>query len=476
MSTSPPRDAAEQPVVVLSSSLLTDRMLAHSGFLDELGKGRPVVVWPRSFDTERGQRVWRDVASRAEPFPTAEPFRQRVNYLRYINDGAWDARLRSPSRASMETHVRAQSDPPHIKRIRRVGGWLGRHGASEHVEALVAATLRRTARSGDAHDRLERLAPALLVVMNPFWFSHEPPVAATAMAMGIKTVAFVPSWDNVSTKTRMTLPYDAYLVWSDVIRDELMAAYPRAKHRPVHVVGAPQFDVFFDPRFDEPRASFCARHELDPSRPIVLYAIGSPNFLKEHHGALAFAQRVKQGDLGDVQLLIRPHPIHDSNQLDAVVGDLGPNVRLQRVPDPARPVADRSQTTDDIIDWVSTFRHSDVVINLASTVTVDAALFDHPVVNLEFDPEPGAPNARLVHDVNHVWTHFKPIAESGGVWPARDMAEVVAATRAYLNDPSLHRAARAALVTRVIGDADGRSGVRLARAVEREASSMAVVQ
>ena len=469
------RDAEEGPVVVLSSSLLTDRMLAHSGFLDELGKARPVVVWPRSFDTERGQRVWRDVTAEVESFPTAEPFRQRVNYLRYVNDGAWDARLRSPSRASMDTHVRGRSEPPRMRWLRRVGGWLGRHGASERVEAIVAGTLQRTARSGDARERLERLAPSLLVVMNPFWFSHEPPVAATAIAMGIKTVAFVPSWDNVSTKTRMTLPYDAYLVWSDVIRDELTAAYPRAKHRPVHVVGAPQFDAFFDPRFREPRESFCARHHLDPNRPVVLYAIGSPNFLKEHHGALAFAKQVQRGDLGDAQVLIRPHPIHDSNQLDALVGELGPNVRLQRVPDPARPVADRSQTTEDIVDWVSTFRHCDVAINLASTVTIDAALFDHPVVNLEFDPEPGAPNARLVHDVNHVWTHFKPIAESGGVWPARDMAEVVEATRAYLSDPSLHRAARAALVSRVIGEADGASGVRLAQAVAHEASSTAVV-
>jgi len=42
---------------------------------------------------------------------------------------------------------------------------------------------------------------------------------------------------------------------------------------------------------------------------------------------------------------------------------------------------------------VNTFRHADVVVNFSSTVAIDAAIFDKPVVNLDFDPEtrPAAP-------------------------------------------------------------------------------------
>ena len=76
------------------------------------------------------------------------------------------------------------------------------------------------------------------------------------------------------------------------------------------------------------------------------------------------------------------------------------------------------QGEEGIVEWVHTLRYADVVINLASMISVDAAVCDKPVVNLDFDPQPGAPNQQLVKDINHKWNHFKPVAESGGVWMA----------------------------------------------------------
>ncbi len=88
---------------------------------------------------------------------------------------------------------------------------------------------------------------------------------------------------------------------------------------------------------------------------------------------------------------------------------------------------------------MNTFRHADVLVNLSSTVVIDAAIFDRPVVNLNYDPEPGRPNQALVKDANHCWTHFKPIAESGGVWLVNEPDEMVEAVKGYLQHPELHR-------------------------------------
>jgi CDP-glycerol glycerophosphotransferase (TagB/SpsB family) len=126
------------------------------------------------------------------------------------------------------------------------------------------------------------------------------------------------------------------------------------------------------------------------------------------------------------------------------------------------------QSTQDrkqIIDWVNTFRHADVVVNLSSTVTVDAAIFDRPVVNLDYDPEPGQPNQLLVKDINHLWTHFKPIAESGGVWLVNNIDEMVEAVRTYLKHPELHREKRRWIAEYVCGYVDGHCGERMAHAI-----------
>jgi CDP-glycerol glycerophosphotransferase (TagB/SpsB family) len=196
-----------------------------------------------------------------------------------------------------------------------------------------------------------------------------------------------------------------------------------------------------------------------------VYAVGSPNFLHEHHGALEMAKRICQGELGDVQMLVRPHPIHDNSEMIELFRPYAPRVVLQQTAEAGTELTARSQDESHIVEWVNTFRHADVVVNLSSTVTVDAAIFDRPVVNLDFDPEPGQPNQALVKDVNHLWTHFKPIAESGGVWLVNDWEELTMAVKTYLRQPELHREKRRWIAEYVCGYTDGKCGERMAQAV-----------
>jgi hypothetical protein len=276
----------------------------------------------------------------------------------------------------------------------------------------------------------------------------------------------IPSWDNITTKPRMVINYDGYLVWSEQGKRELLEYYPESRNRPIRVVGAPQFDVFFQERFFEPREAFCARHGLRPDRPIILYAIGSPHFIRgEHFGALFLAERVCAGDLGDVQMLVRPHPTKDNAELVRQFEPFKARVVVQTVARAGTHIKERSQTDQQVLDWVSTFRHAAVVVNLSSTVSIDAAICDKPVVNLDYDPEPGQPNQALIKDVNHLWSHFKPVAESGGLRLAGDGEEMVAAVRAYLADPGLDREKRRWMAEYVCGHVDGKCGERVANAI-----------
>jgi CDP-glycerol glycerophosphotransferase (TagB/SpsB family) len=307
------------------------------------------------------------------------------------------------------------------------------------------------------------------VTTSPFRFD-EPAIMAAAKRQGIPTISFITSWDNLSTKNRMQFRSDAFLVWSQKMKDELLEYYPYARDVPIYIVGVPQFDVFYQPRFHVSRAEYCKRQGLDPARKIVLYALGSPNMIREHHGAIDMAGRVARGELGDVQLLVRPHPNFDKSDDIEALRHMSERVRVQTTAEPNLATLARTQDPEMIRDWVNTFRHADVVVNLSSTVAVDAALFDKPVVNLDYDPEPGQPNGRLVKDINHCWTHFEPIASSGGVWLTSTPDETLAATKAYLADPSLHRERRRWVAEFVCGFVDGSNGRRMADAITEFAS------
>jgi CDP-glycerol glycerophosphotransferase (TagB/SpsB family) len=263
----------------------------------------------------------------------------------------------------------------------------------------------------------------------------------------------------------MVFKYDGYVVWSEQAKKELHHFYPHSRKVPVYVIGAPQFDVFFNSRYFVSRRSFCEKHGLSADKPVIVYALGSPNFLKEHHGAVEMAERLMRGELRDAQMIVRPHPIHDNAELVHLFSKYGPRVVVQQTGVVGADVTGRFQDDEQMVDWINTFRHADVVVNLSSTVTIDAAIFDTPVVNLDFDPEPGQPNQGLIKDINHLWTHFKPVAESGGVWLVNNVDETVEAILTYLDRPELHREARSSMAEYVCGPVDGFSGARMADSI-----------
>lgn len=436
-----------------------------------------VRVWtsanPECYEPEIGAHAV------VERMPTLRPFREfPYAYLRRLNDFAWDRRLLPPSRVSMMKHVRRKALSPLMRSLAVPAAAIAAAGLEESFESWLEGFLLAYERSPEATRLLKKYSPTVVVTTGPHRF-EEPAIVASAKRLGIPTLAFITSWDNITTKNRIPFRHDGYLVWSEQMKDELLRFYPYISDRTVSVVGAPQFDVFFQERFQESRAEFCNRYGLRADLPIVLYALGSPNFLKEHHGALALGKRVEAGELGDVQLLIRPHPLFDSGEEAKVFASFGVRVRVQTTGDQNLPTARRAQRTEDIADWVNTFRHADAVVNLSSTATVDAAICGKPVVNLDFDPEPGRPNAELVHDVNHVWTHFKPIAESGGVRLVRSVDEMVMAIRDYLENPQADAEKRSWIVNYVCGRVDGKAGARFGRAIldfANQCSTLGVLQ
>jgi hypothetical protein len=177
------------------------------------------------------------------------------------------------------------------------------------------------------------------------------------------------------------------------------------------------------------------------------------------------AERILRGDLGDVQMIVRPHPIHDNEEMVDMFRPFAPRVVVQRTAKVGTSLTARSQDEGQVTEWVNTFRHADVVVNLSSTVTVDAAIFDRPIINLDYDPAPSQKDQELIKEINHQWTHFKPVAESGGVWLVNNDDELTQAVRSYLQQPEQHRKGRRWIVDHVCGYADGLCGERMAQAV-----------
>ena len=120
----------------------------------------------------------------------------------------------------------------------------------------------------------------------------------------------------------------------------------------------------------------------------------------------------------------------------------------------------------------NTMAHSDVVVQVASTIAIEAAIFDTPVVNISFDGETPTPFVRSALRYTQ-FTHFANILKRGAVRDARTPDAMVTHIADYLDNPSLDREGRRQVVLDQCQFLDGRAADRVANFVSEALSEVA---
>jgi CDP-glycerol glycerophosphotransferase (TagB/SpsB family) len=115
----------------------------------------------------------------------------------------------------------------------------------------------------------------------------------------------------------------------------------------------------------------------------------------------------------------------------------------------------------------ATLAHSDVLINFASTTTIEACIFDTPVINIGFDPIDDVPLPLSIRRY-FAYEHYRPVVEAGAVRVAHTPAQLIDHVRDYLADPGLDRAGRTRVVHEACAFSDGRSGERVGLAIAHQ--------
>ncbi|MGZ4704342.1 MAG: hypothetical protein ACXWCM_05685 [Acidimicrobiales bacterium] len=292
------------------------------------------------------------------------------------------------------------------------------------------------------------------------------PVVLAARRLGIPTATFVFSWDNLTTKGRMAAPFDHFLVWSDHMAAELRRFYPDAPADRVHVVGTPQFDPYAEPDHPSTRAALAARLALDPGRPIVCFTAGDAGTCPDDPYHLSVLLELVRSGLvhGDPQVVLRTAPVDPGDRFDGVrrdypeLVDAAPNWShgdggLWHTAYPTR---------EDVVALSALTAGADVNVNMASTMSIDFALRDTPVVNIGFDHHPEDHRAGRYYR----FTHYRPVVELGAVRVAGDAAQLAEQVSRYLREPELDRDGRQALVDLELGVPMGRSSAAVVAALE----------
>lgn len=335
--------------------------------------------------------------------------------------------------------------------------FAGRRPARRLFRHLFA----RYADSSAFEDILARYRPDLVFASDQFDPADYLCVRAARKA-GIKTLTMVRSWDNCYSKGVLPVLPDQLLTNTHILKEEASTLHDVPLER-IEVIGLPQFDGFFFCA-PTPREEFMKRIGADPAKKLVVYAPAG-TILSDIDGQICeilVAAMSSGGIRHPVHLLVRNHPNHpaDLSRFEDKSGITVeyPGVRFGEMPKETElSRADQTHLRD-------TLAHADVLVWVATTLGIDAAVFDRPEIVINFDGYSKRPYTRSVRRF-HNEDHMKKLIATGGVRVVEHPEGLVEWINRYLDDPSLDAEGRRKIIETQLVFTDGKSGERLGQAI-----------
>jgi hypothetical protein len=275
------------------------------------------------------------------------------------------------------------------------------------------------------------------------FFTHQrppfiAPIIYSAKKLGVKTCSFIFSWDNLASKGRMAGNFDFYLVWSDLMKVELLKYYPNVLEENVSIVGTPQFEPYVLEKYNLGNEEFCAKFNIEKDRPILFYSCGdvstSPN---DNYYIETIAEAILNKSIRvDVNFVVRVSPAENGKRFDTLVekypfitwnypkwisyNDAHQESWSQRVP-----------TLEDVFNLKSLLANCAVSINMLSTMSLDAMFFQKPVVNTVF----GDGNNGLWNDQKFLkYEHIKTVLKTEATYLVKNESELINSINSLLSN------------------------------------------
>jgi hypothetical protein len=470
-----------RPILLLAETGFIIRNLLLGTFSDAIMEHRPLVVAVPDPNNEQLQDLVCGKPLKLISF-LHRPLRNSLSRIQKLSSlHSYMYRFKQAEKATKSLEIQTRLwESRHslvgkvgIRALIRMGGLLKQAGLMGFIEDHYLNAIARWPITSQWTQVLANHRPAVVVsTMLTHAGMHDPnldlPVIVAAHRLGIPCGTLVQSWDNLSSKTSVLPPWlDRYWTWSETMSGELLRLNPRIQTERVQVVGSPQFDFHFRLDLVESRENYLKRIGLDPKRPFVVIGTGTKVWLpNEPHTVMQIVESLCN-DVPGCQALIRLHPKDDGsrwmahrdrlNTLGAVIQQTAPTMHMD--------LGGFVPPKEFYGEQINSLTHAAIVINTASTLTVDAAILNRPVVCIGFDAvsDPKFPEGRA-------WaysqsSHYGALVATGGVTVVRSLAECVETVKNYLNNPSLGNTGRREIVNMIIGLADGRAGERLAEEV-----------
>lgn len=320
-------------------------------------------------------------------------------------------------------------------------------------------------------DLFDKYQPDMVIASTPGWRMDRYLLRESAKR-GIPNMTVIVGWDNSSSYNVRGADVQYATCWSQLQKDELVYGSDWNPEK-VNIGGIPSYDGYFRKQWLMPRDEYFKLHKLDPNRKLISYASSFVHFAPNYPNIEALAKLVSSDSLTEPsQLLIRLHPSHFQDKPKIFAEERARVFELEKKyphVHVVQPVALGGSLGyyggEDMDEKSSMMAYSDVVVTVYSTMLVETAVHDTPMIAATIDV-PGGWNKKNKFSLSLKeigdWPTHKRFREAKAGRVAADENELRDALNLYLNDKTTDAKERRKFVEDEITFTDGTSGKRTA--------------
>ncbi|MBL8091113.1 MAG: hypothetical protein JNJ43_12335 [Anaerolineales bacterium] len=320
-------------------------------------------------------------------------------------------------------------------------------------------------------DLFEKYKPDLVIASTPGWRMDRYLLRESAKR-GIRNMTVIVGWDNSSSYNISGADVQYATCWSQLQKDELVYGSDWNPEN-VNIGGIPSYDGYFRKQWLMPRDEYFKLHKLDPKRKLISYASSFVHFAPNFPNIEALAKLVSSDSLAEPsQLLIRLHPSHFQDKPKIFADERVQVFELEKQyphVHVVQPVALGGSLGyyggEDMDEKSSMMAYSDVLVTVYSTMLVETAVHDTPMIAATIDV-PGGWNKKnkfslSLKEIGN-WPTHKRFREAKAGRVATNLTELKEALNLYLKDKTLDSSERKKFIQDEITFTDASSGKRTA--------------
>tara|TARA_B100000989_G_C19527446_1_gene467695 strand:+ start:2090 stop:3502 length:1413 start_codon:yes stop_codon:yes gene_type:complete len=285
----------------------------------------------------------------------------------------------------------------------------------------------------------------------------------------VKIISLILSWDNLTAKGIGSIIPDYALVWNKIMYEEIIENHGLNEDK-VKICGIPQFDMLID----NENYNFDIFPFSSKDNKIIYYPTGSPSWFCDNVKNIALILDIIKNQLknNDIKLVVRPHPAYFTrdkfiNEITEMkeLQKLNSNIFYLNIPEFLVSSTSKEFTITDQNIHKFFVKKSNLILTSFSTMILEAAIFDKPVINIGFDKIRKLPHyqthsicSNLVH-LNKVLSYkFSPVAKK--------KSELIYYIINYLDNPKLDSEKRKKLFNDYININFGKSTTKISSEIK----------